>query len=246
MNHGIFLRCHTCILDEETLEKGGKRKQDPLPRHVLVLDTETTTDALQTLNFGVHQFCELTAEGKYRCLEEGIFYGDELGPEQRGVLHAYVTEQNEQRTIDELKLRLYERRVFVERVMYTAVQAGAAIVAFNLPFDLSRLAVEYRVARGAGGRGWSFVVFRYKNKSKGEWVPNSFRPRIQLRPKDSKAAFIRLAGGDMNQPYRVGRFLDLKTLVWALRNKSLSLDSACREFKAVSYTHLTLPTTPYV
>jgi hypothetical protein len=231
MNHGIFLRCHTCILDEETLEKGGKRKQDPLPRHVLVLDTETTTDALQTLNFGVYQFCELTAEGKYRCLEEGIFYGDELGPQQRGVLHAYVTEQSKKRAKDELKLRLYERCVFVERVMYTAVQAGAAIVAFNLPFDLSRLAVEYRVARGAGGRGWSFVVFRYKNKPKGEWVPNTFRPRIQLRPKDSKAAFIRLAGGDMNQPYRVGRFLDLKTLVWALRNKSLSLDSACREFK---------------
>jgi hypothetical protein len=97
MNHGIFLRCHTCILDEETLEKGGKRKQDPLPRHVLVLDTETTTDALQTLNFGVYQFCELTAEGKYRCLEEGIFYGDELGPQQRGVLHAYVTEQSKKR-----------------------------------------------------------------------------------------------------------------------------------------------------
>src|SRR5207245_9849294 len=35
----------------------------------------------------------------------------------------------------------------------------------------------------------------------------------------------------MNQPYRLGRFFDLKTLVWALRNKSLSLESACREFK---------------
>ena len=68
MNHGIFLRCHTCILEEETLEKSGKRKQDPLPKYVLVVDTETTTDALQTLNFGVYQFCELTTEGKYRCL----------------------------------------------------------------------------------------------------------------------------------------------------------------------------------
>jgi len=53
--------------------------------------------------------------------------------------------------------------------MYTAIQAGAAIVAFNLPFDLSRLAVEYRVARGAGGRGWSFVILSLtKNKSKGD------------------------------------------------------------------------------
>ena len=139
MNHGIFLRCHTCILDEETSEKSGKRKQDPLPRYVLVLDTETTIDTLQTLNFGVYQFCELTTEGKYRCLEEGIFHGDELGPGQQGVLRAYVTVQNKNRAEAEVKLRLYERRVFVEKVMYTAVQAGAAIVAFNLPFDLSRL-----------------------------------------------------------------------------------------------------------
>lgn len=62
------------------------------------------------------------------------------------------------------------------------------------------------------------------------WVPNTFRPRIQLRPKDSKAAFIRLAGGDSNQPFHPGRFLDLRTLSWALRNKSFTLESACREF----------------
>ena len=232
MNHEIFLRCHTCIPDElPTTKVRTKRQKQPLPKYVLVLDTETTTDALQGLNFGVYQFCEIATDGKYRCLEEGIFYADDLASDQQAVLRTYVRERNDTRAKNELKLRLYERRVFVEKVMYVAIQAGAAIVAFNLPFDLSRLAVEYRVARGAGGRGWSFVVFRYKNKSKGEWVPNTFRPRIQLRPKDSKAAFIRLAGGDMSQPYRVGRFLDLKTLVWALRNKSLSLDSACREFK---------------
>ena len=171
------------------------------------------------------------SECTYLPLEEGIFREDDLSPKQIEVVRKYVREKNRKRTKGELKLRLYDRRVFVEKVMYTAIQAGAAIVAFNLPFDLSRLAVEYRVARGAGGRGWSFVVFRYKSKASGEWLPNSFRPRVQLRPKDSKAAFIRLAGGDMNQPYRVGRFLDLKTLVWALRNKSLSLESSCREFK---------------
>ena len=147
------------------------------------------------------------------------------------MLRKYVRSENRKRRSEcGPKLKLYARSAFVERVMYTAIQAHAAIVAFNLPFDLSRLAVEYRVARGAGGQGWSLVVFRYRDR-KGKWQPNSFRPRVQLRPKDSKAAFIRLAGGDMNQPYRAGRFLDLKTLVWALRNKSLSLEGACREFK---------------
>lgn len=242
MVHEIFLRCHTCILDEQPTTKTGIKKPQPLPKYVLVLDTETTTDALQKLNFGVYQFCEITTENSYRCLEEGIFYADDLKSRQQNVLRNYVHEQNSKKAQNELKLRIYDRRVFVEKVMYTAIQAEAAIVAFNLPFDLSRLAVEYRVARGAGGRGWSFVVFRYKNKIKNEWVPNTFRPRVQLRPKDSKAAFIRLAGGDMEQPYRIGRFLDLKTLVWALRNKPLSLDTACREFKVPGKLDNYIPT----
>ena len=240
MNHEIFLRCHTCILDQQPSNTGLKKKQS-LPKYVLGFDTETTTDELQSLNFGVYQFCEKILDGSYCPLEEGIFYGDDLSPDQIEVIRAYVHDQSSKRATGQLNLRLYTRDQFVEKVMYAAIQAGAAIVAFNLPFDLSRLAVEYRVARGAGGRGWSFVVFRYKNKAKGEWLPNSFRPRVQLRPKDSKAAFIRLAGGDMNQPYRVGRFLDVKTLVWALRNKSLSLESSCREFKVPGKLHNYVP-----
>ena len=74
----------------------------------------------------------LSLDGLSR-LEEGIFYGDELAPGQQSVFRAYVTEQNEKRAKGELKLRLYERRIFVEKVMYTAIQAEAAIVAFNLP-----------------------------------------------------------------------------------------------------------------
>ena len=66
MDHEIFLRCHTCILDEEPLEKTGTKKSQPLSKYVLVLDTETTIDALQSLNFGVYQFCELGSDGTYR------------------------------------------------------------------------------------------------------------------------------------------------------------------------------------
>ena len=196
-----------------------------------MLDTETTTDARQALNFGVYQFCEADSHGNYICREEGLFHADDLDEQQLEVLRQYALLENRSTAENRpRKLKLYSRSEFVEKVMYTAIQAGAAIVAFNLPFDLSRLAVEYRVARGAGRRGWSFVLFRYRHPKTGKWLPNTFRPRVQLRPKDSKAAFMRLAGGDMDQPYRLGRFLDVKTLVWALRNKSLSLESACREF----------------
>ena len=134
MDHGIFLRCHTSILNEKPQQKGGKKKRKPLSKYVLVLDTETTTDALQKLNFGVYQFCEKATDGKYRCLEEGIFYADDLSSDQQNILRTYVGEQNAKRLKDELKLKLYERRVFVEKVMYTAIQARAAIVAFKLGF----------------------------------------------------------------------------------------------------------------
>jgi hypothetical protein len=232
MKHEIYLRCHTRILNEKPQEKRSSRKSTPLPKYVLVFDTETTTDTRQSLNFGAYQFCELQSDGNYICREEGLFYADDLTSVQTEILRKYVRDENQKRALYRgPKLRVYSRSEFIEKVLYVAIQADSAIVAFNLPFDLSRIAVEYRVARGAGQRGWSFVLSRYKDKKRGVWLPNSFRPRIQLRPKDSKAAFIRLAGGDKDQPFRSGRFLDLNTLAWALRNKSFSLESACREFK---------------
>ncbi len=232
MKHDIYLRCHTRILGEKPGHNRRFKRSSPELHYVLLLDTETTTDAKQSLNFGAYQFCEADSEGKYVCLEEGLFHSDDLDDAQLAVLRQYVRNENRKKIgMQRVKLKLYSRSAFVEQVMYTAIQANAGIVAYNLPFDLSRLAVEYRVGRGGGKRGWSFVLFGYKDKKTGKWLPNSFRPRVKLIPKDSKAAFIRLAGGDSNQPYRIGRFLDLKTLAWALRNRSFSLDSACREFK---------------
>lgn len=197
-----------------------------------MFDTETTTDSRLSLNFGAYQFCEVGSGGAFHFLEEGLFHADDLDAIQLGVLHKYVRSKNRKRaSVQSPKLKLYSRDAFVEEVLHVAIQAGAAICAFNLPFDLSRIAIEYRVAHGAGKRGWSFIVSRYWDKEKGKWLPNTFRPRVQLKPKDSKAAFVRLAGGDKNQPFRSGRFLDLKTLAWALRNRSFSLKSACAEWR---------------
>jgi hypothetical protein len=165
-------------------------------------------------------------------MEEGILHADDLDASSVERLQTYASSTHAE-TIDDCPkaLRVYSRCDFIEEVFLVACNAGAVIVAFNLPFDLSRLAVEYRVARAAGGRGWSFILSRYQDPKTGQWLPNTFRPRIQLRPKDSKTAFVRLAGGDSNQPYRSGRFLDLRTLAWALRNRSFTLETACREFK---------------
>lgn len=82
MNHDIFLRCHTCILEEKPSPKTGAKRAQPLPRYVLAFDTETTMDARQNLNFGVYQFCELGSDGNYLCREEGLFHAEDLDDSQ--------------------------------------------------------------------------------------------------------------------------------------------------------------------
>ncbi|PYV66422.1 MAG: hypothetical protein DMG97_29605 [Acidobacteria bacterium] len=67
MKHEIYLRCHARILDEKPEQRRGARKTLPRPKYVLVLDTETTTDARQTLNFGAYQFCEADSNGEFVC-----------------------------------------------------------------------------------------------------------------------------------------------------------------------------------
>jgi hypothetical protein len=98
-----------------------------------------------------------------------------------------------------------------------------------MPFSPFSLAVEYRVSRRRN-TGWSLILFRYYNPKRRKWLPNTYRPRIRINPKDSRDAFISLAGGDKKRGFRRGRFLDLLTMAWALRNRRHSLDSACKEW----------------
>jgi hypothetical protein len=235
----IYLRAHTTV--EGAKSKSKKRRQDKFARYALVFDTETTIDTIQALTFGFYRFCELQPGGEYICLEEGVFHADDLDQRSIAGLRRYIR-SNRAETVEGCpkQIRLYSRSDFVETVFFVACDARAVVAAYHEPFDLAHLAVEYRVARGAGGRSWSFILSQYDDPKTGKKLPNTFRPRIQLRPKDSKAAFIRLAGGDSDQPFRTGRFLDLKTLVWALRNKTLSLEGACREF-GVPGSSTTLP-----
>ena len=52
---------------------------------MLVFDTETRTDTAQALTFGSYRYYEHGI-----CLEEGLFYGDDLPRADRATLEAYV------------------------------------------------------------------------------------------------------------------------------------------------------------
>ena len=252
----IFLRAHTEVLkrpksrrkkDKDTksdvevpVKKSRPRPQ--WPEYALVFDCETTTDPRQKLTFGFYQFCRADSSGQYQCIEEGVFGPDDLpetDPAGMSIIEQYVDEV--EAAAGEgvpCMLHMRSRSQFMEEVFWSATRyAEALVVGFALPFDISRLALDSREARSRNER-WSFVMFEDKDPETGEPREDPFRPRIIVTPKDSKTAFIRFAGisargKETKQrliPYMAGRFLDLRTFGWALRNESYSLQRACEAF----------------
>ena len=239
----IAVRAHT----EPTLasERGraAARKHPPkkwsLPKRVLILDCETSTDTGQQLTFGSYQYCALSPHSlKLELIEEGLFHDDELEERDRAgysILVDYASEHG---------LKLMSRRVFVERVFWRcAYKARAWVVGFNLPFDLSRLAVGFGAARDAYRGGHSLMLWDYEAKG-GARLENRYRPRVVVKSIDSKRAFIGFAerrdpdvddripddssDGRADPSFRFrGHFLDLRTLAFALTNRGHSLASAC-------------------
>ncbi|MGA8222510.1 MAG: DNA polymerase [Candidatus Acidiferrales bacterium] len=120
------------------------------------------------------------------------------------------------------------RSTFINRVFWDSVRKGQPIIGFNLPFDLSRLAV--RAANGRKG-SWSLVLSFRKSRKTGELVANADRPRIVINSMNSKMAFIKLGSILHRDEWpKESRFLDLRTLGWAIRNEAFSLERACKGF----------------
>ena len=223
-----YLRAHAVTASS----KPGDRPQKPLvyPEYALVFDCETTMDlrnTSQALTFGAYRICHRVAGGRYVCVEEGLFFDDGASSAERLLIREYgQTHRADVIAGYSDRLRVFSRSKFVEKLFYL-YELDAFIVGFNLPFDLSRIAVEARKTRN--NRGWSLILSQYRDKKTGQMRENSFRPRIVITPKDSKAAFISFTGR-RDGPCKRGRFIDLRTLAWALRNESYNLESACDAF----------------
>jgi hypothetical protein len=187
--HYIYVRSHT----PARRKKGRKRRWSAKwPRYCLILDTETSVDATQRLNFGCYRRCKLE-NGKYLCIEEGLFYADNLPPADVKTLERYRDNKKTTPNIEwfpaKMTLRLMTRSSFVNRIFWRSIKWGELVVGFNLPFDLSRLAV--RAANGRKG-SWSLALSTRKSRKTGKLEPNPERPRIVITSMNSKMAFIKL------------------------------------------------------
>ncbi len=103
------------------------------------------------------------------------------------------------------------------------------IVGFNLPFDLSRLAVDWAKADNSG---WSLISVTPPLPETGLMESNPNRPRIRITAKDSKSAFISLTKPRYPKEWpEQSRFLDIHTTAFSLFAESLSLDDLCERLK---------------
>jgi hypothetical protein len=182
------------------------------PEWTLVFDCETTVDASQQLRFGFFQVRRgATLE------REGLFFDSTtISGVEQVVLRIYCRSLE----LELMTVAQFRTDVFLK---YGYVRRGL-IVGFNLPFDISRIAVGHGSARREMRDGFSFDL-----TGKGD------DPRVRVKHLSPRAALIDFGvPGEQELPhawrkhgrrlsaYR-GHFVDIKTLASALLSRRPSL-----------------------
>ena len=191
---------------------GPKQKVLEPSEWTLIFDTETTTDSAQQLRFGAYQ---VRRAGQLR--EAGLFYDSQsLDATELASLEAYAANRG-------FVVRTAEE--FVEEVFFVyAYDLRGTCVGFNLPFDLSRIAIGHGSARGRMRGGFSFQLSKDKR-----------RPRVRVKHLNNRTSLIDFTApakqftprgmrkGEQKVPTRRGYFADVRTLAGALLGGSWSL-----------------------
>src|SRR5208282_5339212 len=165
---GQAISLRAFVTDPQAKPRGPSSwKPQRSSKFTLVFDTETTTDPSQRLRFGSYEL------RKGQDLNEaGLFFDPEaLSDAERRTLEGFAASRG---------LRCMTATTFVEDVFFRrGYDLRATIVGFNLPFDISRLALGWTPARGKMRGGFSFKM------SEKRW-----RPRVQVKHLSGRAAFI--------------------------------------------------------
>jgi hypothetical protein len=220
-NLAISLRAYVTDINAKSR---GRSNWTPPPasKWTLVFDTETTTDPSQRLRFGCYQL------RKGEVLDEaGLFFDpDVLTEDERRTLETFAASHS---------LKCMTHTEFVEEIFFKrGYELRATIVGFNLPFDISRLALGWVPARGKMRGGFSL-------KMSEKW----WRPRVQIKHLSGRAAFIQFTSptkrNDNPRDRREGRrivrrgsFVDVRTVAGALLSQSFSLESLGRHLKTAT------------
>lgn len=214
----IAVRCYT---EKPSFTPRKSSKPDIGPsRWTVIFDTETTIDAAQSLRVGIYQI----REGDL-LFEEGVFIRPgALSLSEIRTLTDYCKAKS-------LKLRSVEDFNSQILLRYGYDRRGT-IVGFNLPFDISRVALSYGEARRSMRGGFSFKMAKSLR-----------RPAIRVKHLSRTAALIDFAKPGTQDTARSdrkkgrkmpvfrGHFVDVKTIAASLRSKSFDLKGLCQTLK---------------
>lgn len=209
----IAVRAFTMPEGKPLAQKRGAADSLLLSGWEVIFDTETTRCPAQKLRFGLAQ-----VRDNGNLVTEIIFMADDLPQADINVILSYAKAHN----LEVLTLSRFNKDVVID----LCYRANGTLIGFNLPFDISRIAIEWGEARNNMRGGFSFKLSCYKSE-----------PAIRIKHLSSTAALIDWAAPgkqmtgrgmrnrDMEVPLNRGSFVDLRTLASALLTGKFSLKS---------------------
>jgi hypothetical protein len=224
----LYFRAHTIFVKLKEERWAGRRAQEP--KHALIVRCATTADEKQDLLFGAYTCAELE-DGEWTAKEIGLFCRDGHHHKEFGVLQRFVNNS----AFDLGTLEQFRRRVFLKYL-----KAGALIVAYRAPFEISRIAIKWNKSRKRR-RAFSFYFRMFQDKKTGKMRPSGYEPGLSIESLDATKAIYRLlkykfhekdAEREEEEESSDVHILDLGTLTAALTGEAYTFQSACEIFGA--------------
>jgi hypothetical protein len=232
--------------EEYGTDRARWRVKRRYPTEALIFDTETETGPAQRLRLLVWRLYSDAPGGPPGrfCVEEGVAYPDELPDNDRDGYRVLITDADRREanvapgfgagdTDGGLMVRplswWLKERLYIYGYTH---RARCAVVAFNLPFDLGRLASYWGAAEGDYRGGWSLGIWGSFGRD-GGWHDMRYRQRLLMKAIDPRRTLFSWGSrkkGDEDQKGAAARFIDLRTLAFALTDKSYTLEGACKAF----------------
>ena len=224
----LYFRAHT-VAAKPQQEQHWTDRHAIQPEQALIFHCATTDDEKQDLLFGAY-ICAQRIDGRHIAKEIGLFNRDGH-PEELRVLKRFVKDSAvELGTVGE-----FRRKVFLKYL-----KAGALIVAYDAPFEISRIAVKWNKSLNHR-RAFSFYFRLFKDKKTGKIRPSGFEPGLSIQSIDATKAIYRLlrykfhtkdAEREEEEEQQISNVhvLDLKTLTAVLTGEVYTLPSACEIF----------------
>ena len=173
---------------------------------VLVFGSQTTTDQYQNLVIGT---CGIWINEK---LQKFCLFYDDSTPHPK--IEKIKSHASKMTLPDDCIIHVMSKDEFVAKIFYQYVYFGRArCIGFDIPFEISRLAIHYGKARNMQN-GFSFKLSE-----------NLSYPNIRVRNINRDASFVQFAApirkkSEKRRNVYRGYFVDVKTLHYSMTNES--------------------------